>query len=103
MDYATEQKNADQFFSECTSILVSKAHDYANDSDCFLNFRLSAQICKEPVELAFLNHIATKVVRLGELCHGKEPKNESVSDTLHDLANYCCLMSMYLGDNQSQS
>jgi len=38
-------------------------------------------ICKESTELNFLNHIATKVVRLGELCNGKEPKNESIGDT----------------------
>ncbi len=100
MDYKTEESKAGQFFSECTEILTKKAHDYANNDDCFLNFKLSSMICKESTELNFLNHIATKVVRLGELCNGKEPKNESIGDTLQDLANYACLMKLYIDNKE---
>ena len=98
MDYETEKDKATSFFNECLNILTSKAHDYASDGDCFSNFKKIANMMDLKTEQTFLQFISVKVARLVELISGKSPKNESIKDSLLDLANYSCLMSLYLQD-----
>ncbi len=95
MNYETEQRLVGQFYKDCEKTLVGKAHDYAQDNDCFSNFKFIAEICKVPVEKTFLMFLAVKIARLSELI-GKVAKNESKEDTLMDLANYACLYNVYL-------
>jgi hypothetical protein len=45
-----------------------------------------------------MQFMAVKFARLKELLSGKEAKNESITDTLTDLANYADLMNIYLND-----
>ena len=44
---------------------------------------------------SFILAITVKLARLVELCD-KAAKNESIEDTLKDLANYACLLSLYI-------
>jgi hypothetical protein len=45
--------------------------------------------------LIVLNLIATKVARLGVLLNSNDkPKNESINDSIMDLANYAMLLAM---------
>lgn len=82
------------------SILLSKGNDYAN-SDRLSNFKLSGKICGLNAELNCLSLIATKVARLGVLLNtSSKPNNESIQDSILDLANYALLLSMILEDNQ---
>lgn len=77
--------------------MLAKGDDYAN-TDRLSNFKLAGNICGFNAELNCLNLIATKVARLGVLLQGKEPKNESVTDSLIDLANYAVLLDMIRAD-----
>ena len=99
MNYDQEKTAATEFFSTCIDTLTSKAHDYAQNDDCFSNFKKIANLCDGDVEDVFLTFIAVKVARLAELLNSnKEAKNESIKDTLMDLSNYSCLMSIYRED-----
>ena len=93
-------------FAEITeqmkSIMFAKGNDYAND-DRLSNFKLAGNISGLSPELNCLSLIATKVARLGVLLNNdKTPNNESVNDSLLDLANYTVLLTMLLKDKESK-
>jgi hypothetical protein len=89
----TEQQEKElQFFQEAMKrIILSKRHDYAG-SDVLSNFKKAGSICNLTPEQNCLSLIATKVARLGELLSDKKPNNESIEDTIIDLANYSFLL-----------
>ena len=72
--------------------MIGKGNDYANE-DRLSNFKLAGSICGLTPEQNCLSLIATKVARLGVLLGGKEPSNESIDDSLLDLANYAVLLA----------
>lgn len=79
-------------------ILLSKGDDYAN-TDRLSNFKLAGNVSGLNAKLNCLSLIATKVARLGVLLNSnKEPNNESVQDSVLDLANYAVLLSMILSE-----
>jgi len=84
--------------SNMTVILGEKREDYARgDDDPFVNFKETAEITSStPVKVA-LTMAAVKLSRLNHLLDSTEPVNESVEDSLLDLANYATLaFAMYL-------
>ena len=95
MNHETENEQAIKFFTECMNILKSKANDYANSGDCFSNFKKIANMTDLSVKKVFEVFLSVKMARINELFKGKTPKNESIDDTLKDLANYACLLSIY--------
>jgi hypothetical protein len=101
------KKEQEQFFDEFTSkmksIMVGKGDDYANE-DRLSNFKYSGSIVGTGKDgrLACLQLIAIKVARLGTLINSKEgAKNESIDDSMLDLANYSVLLAM-LQSEQSE-
>lgn len=93
-------------FTEITekmkSILLSKGNDYANE-DRLSNFKLAGKISGLTAELNCLSLIATKVARLGVLLNSvSKPNNESIQDSILDLANYALLLSMILEDKEDE-
>lgn len=87
------------FTEEMRQILLKKGNDYANPN-APSNFELAGAICGLSAELNCLSLIATKVARLGVLLHGKEPKNESIHDSILDLANYTFLLSTIIKNKE---
>ena len=91
-----------ELFNEITekmrNTLLNKGDDYAN-TDRLSNFKLAGGISGGNAKINCLNLIATKVARLGVLLNSKDaPKNESIDDSVLDLANYAILLSMILND-----
>lgn len=83
-------------------IMLRKGDDYANE-DRLSNFKLAGTISGLNAELNCLSLIATKVARLGVLLNTTgEPNNESVEDSLIDLANYSLLLRMILIDKRPE-
>ena len=82
------------------SILLKKSQDYAN-KDVLSNFKLAGNICGISPEKNCLSLIATKVARLGVLLNGKTPKNESIKDSILDLANYTVLLNMLVIESEN--
>jgi len=96
-----QEKHFNQMTEQMRTILLSKGDDYAN-TDRLSNFKLAGSISGLNAELNCLSLISTKVARLGVLLNSdKTPNNESVLDSVLDLANYSILLSMILKDKQN--
>jgi len=103
MNLETQQKHFTEITEQMKSIMFSKGNDYANE-DRLSNFKLAGQIAGLTPELNCLSLIATKVARLGVLLNNNNtPNNESIQDSVLDLANYSLLLSMLLKDKESKS
>lgn len=88
------------FTGEMKKTLFSKGDDYANE-DRLSNFKLAGAIAGGDAKTNCLNLIATKVARLGVLINtDKEPNNESIDDSILDLANYAILLSMIINEKK---
>ena len=93
-----QEAHFEEMTQKMKQILLSKGDDYAN-TDRLSNFKLAGGISGLNAELNCLSLISTKVARLGVLLSSdKTPKNESVQDSVLDLANYAILLSMILED-----
>lgn len=98
MNIETQEKVFNETVEQMRNIMFKKGNDYANE-DRLSNFKLAGTIAGLNAELNCLSLIATKVARLGVLLNTKgEPNNESVEDSLIDLANYAVLLRMILKD-----
>ena len=78
-------------------VLKNKANDYAN-TDVFSNFMKTAAIVGLEPDKVFQMLLAVKLCRIVELTSGKEAKNESLDDTMLDMANYAKLYRAYLSE-----
>ena len=84
----------DEYINKMRDVLLNKGDDYAN-ADRLSNFKMAGQIAGGNAQLNCLNLIATKVARLGVLLNSNDkPKNESINDSIMDLANYALLLAM---------
>jgi len=83
-----------------------KNEDYAYPSNPFSNFDVSTyglSLFKNTRDQSFVWPIFTKLARLSTLLNsGKAPNNESISDTLVDIANYVILWKCDI-NNRNQS
>jgi hypothetical protein len=91
------------FHKECTErmhkITLAKNADYTGSGDDpFANFRIVELIGVCSAEQGILTRISDKLARLSSFCQRGElsVKDESVEDSLLDLANYTILMAGYL-------
>ena len=102
MTLETQQKHFAEITEQMKSIMFAKGNDYAN-KDRLSNFKLAGNISGLTPELNCLSLIATKVARLGVLLNSdKTPNNESINDSLLDLANYTVLLTMLLKDKEGK-
>lgn len=93
-----QEKHFDALVGQMREILLKKGNDYAN-IDRLSNFKLAGSISGLNAELNCLSLISTKVARLGVLLNSKnKPNNESIQDSVLDLANYSILLSMILSE-----
>lgn len=98
MTRTEQEKHISQFFDRMRSVILSKGNDYANE-DRLSNFKLAGAICGLTAEQNCLSLIATKVARLGVLLKSDTPaENESIEDSLIDLANYAVLLDQIRKD-----
>ena len=85
---------------EMRAIHERKNQDYASDQNPYSNFEFAGMIAamfSDPVDISFAGLIGVKVARLAELRgKGKQPQNESIDDTMLDLAVYAALWASYV-------
>ena len=88
-------------YETCLSIMKKKNNDYSHgDDDALRNFKAISRVGLDP-KWAFLNHLTTKITRIGNLLqYESKVKDESIEDTLRDLANYSILLMAYLKDTK---
>lgn len=97
MDKKSQIESFDRLVERQREVMLSKGDDYAN-TDRLSNFKSAAYICGLTTAQHCLAMIATKVARLGVLLDPKAgtPRNESIQDSVLDLANYAQLLNMIL-------
>lgn len=97
-----QEKHFEGFVTSMREVLLKKGNDYANTKiDVLSNFKLAGSIVGLNAEMNCLSMIATKVARLGVLLNSEsKPNNESVRDSVLDLANYAVLLDMILSDKE---
>jgi hypothetical protein len=79
------------------AIMQAKNHDYAGDGDAFKNFKLVEFLGGATVEQGFVTRLSDKLSRIATLIHSEaKVKDEKITDTLRDMANYSILMLCYL-------
>lgn len=99
MDIKKQLDHIDQFTNKMKLLISSKGDDYAG-TDRLLNFKVAGNICNISPEINCLSLIATKVARLGNLLQNNvDPQNESIRDSIIDLANYAALLDMLVSEN----
>lgn len=89
---------AEQFFKDCLEISRKKNADYTGGTDDpFSNFS-SIEVLEIPTEIGFLTRMMDKMKRVSSFVKNGElqVKDESVIDSLNDLANYCSLFAGYI-------
>lgn len=89
---------AQNFFDKCLEISKKKNADYTGkDNDPFANFQ-SVNVLGISTEHGFLTRMMDKMKRIASFVENGElqVKDESVIDTLRDLANYSCLLAGYI-------
>lgn len=102
MNLEQQEQYFDKMVIEMRTIMLNKGNDYSN-SDRISNFKLAGSICGLTPELNCLSLIATKVARLGVLLKNEsKPNNESIQDSILDLANYAVLLSMITADKPEE-
>jgi len=94
-----QTEHLEAFTKRMSEVLLSKGDDYAN-TDRLSNFKLAGSICGLSPAQNCLSLIATKVARLGVLLKSEtEPNNESIRDSILDLANYASLLDMIVHES----
>lgn len=99
-----------KFHAECCEKMIAttkaKNADYTGGSaDPFANFQQVGHIVQLPqvVEIGFVTRMSDKFSRIGSFVTKGilQVKDESVEDTLIDMANYCILFAGYLRSKRS--
>lgn len=93
-------KFAEEFVEEMLSISKKKNEDYSSGTDPFRNFK---SVGDEWVEIGFYTRMSDKMSRLKSFIERGElsVENESIKDTLVDLANYACLLAGYIKSKET--
>lgn len=107
MNKAEYIKFHESFCEQMVATTKKKNHDYTGGSESpFSNFEQIGNLVSvesvDVVAIGFMTRMSDKMSRVGSFLSKGELliKDESVSDTLLDLANYCALFSGYLLANQ---
>lgn len=101
MNLIQQEAYFDTMVNSMRDTMLKKGNDYSN-VDRLSNFKLSGAIVGSTPEQTCLTLIAIKVSRLGILLNtNSKPNNESIQDTLLDLANYTILLGMIIQDSKN--
>ena len=89
---------SEEFFKNCLETSKKKNADYCGvTEDPFANFK-AVETLGISTEVGFLTRMMDKMKRISSFVEQGQlqVKDESVTDTLQDLANYSCLLAGYI-------
>lgn len=91
-------------------ILGSKGNDYADMTDILKNFKEVAEICRIlniDSRSLYGTHLFYIILKLQRLCNlltvDKDPKHESIEDTITDFRNYLALLNCSIQENNNNN
>lgn len=83
-------------YDQNIEIAIKKNQDYANNDEPFANFE-ACEAFGVPTEIGFMTRMTDKLCRVGNLLTREAAVvDESIFDTLSDLANYAMLLRVWL-------
>lgn len=89
-------KRLQELYNNNIEISRKKNSDYAGPSDPFANFR-ACEMIGIPAEQGIIVRLTDKLMRVSNLLkRPTEVSDESILDTLSDLANYAMILRVYL-------
>lgn len=96
-----------ELYKNNVEISRKKNADYANDADPFQNFR-ACEVYGISPEKAIIVRMSDKLIRASNLLERPaKVKDESICDTLSDLANYAMILRVFIenknGNNKAGS
>jgi hypothetical protein len=97
---------AEKFYAKNIEISKAKNADYTgNNADPFANFANVGSCGGATPEQGFLVRMTDKMMRISSFVKlgNLQVKDESVTDTLRDLANYACLLAGYIESKKVKS
>lgn len=98
-------ESAEQIFDQMLDTMKAKNADYAGNGDPYKNFELVEYLGVCSAETGILVRMCDKVSRIATLIGENKDgqvKDESVQDTLKDLANYSVILTSYMKDKKTQ-
>jgi hypothetical protein len=93
----------EELCKKMVEITKKKNNDYSRNDDPFANFKV-VEAYNIPVEVGFLTRMSDKMSRLSNYASGQDLKvtDESIEDTLLDLANYSLLCLGYIKSKKAK-
>lgn len=90
-------KRIEEIYGSSLEIAKRKNHDYAGEGNPFKNFGLCESVGICSTEKGILVRMTDKLQRISNLIDkDAQVKDESILDTLQDLANYSIILRVYL-------
>lgn len=103
-DFSAFVQDAERLLNRCVELLRSKASDYADGHDAFINFKTAAQVAGISPEQTLLTLLGMKISRLTQLVgKNKTAKHESSEDTMLDIINYVLLLRGMLQEQRPET
>jgi hypothetical protein len=98
-------KHASEVIKKMKSIMGNKSHDYSEDKDILSNFKMTDVLFGVPAYTGVLIRMSDKVSRIQNITAkgSNKVKDESMQDTLLDLANYSLLFYLCVIDQYDPS
>lgn len=89
---------------EMKKIMIAKNHDYAGELDAFKNFRYCEELGICSTEQGLMVRMSDKMSRISNLLSSDAMvKDEKITDTLQDLANYSIILKCWLETKNDSS
>jgi hypothetical protein len=93
--------NYEKYQAEMFDILKRKNSDYAGESDSYRNFKFCETLGICSVEEGIMVRISDKMTRICNLLkQDAKVKDETIKDTLLDMANYSMILASYIEDKK---
>lgn len=98
MNIEEQTQHFEKFVAQQKELFFLKGSDYSNE-DRLSNFKLAGNIIGQTPRMVALTMISLKLSRLGVLLNSENPpNNESIRDSLIDMANYTILLDQILSE-----
>lgn len=102
MDQKTFLTRFQSILNEMFILVKKKNSDYASPYDAFLTFRSVEELDITSVEIGLLTRMTDKLTRIGQLIK-RDAENEPLEDSLIDLAVYCLILMVWLGQKNERT
>jgi len=97
-------ENYEKYQKQMHDILKRKNSDYAGTADTYANFMYCEKLGLCSTETGIMVRISDKMTRISNLLkQDAQVKEESIKDTLLDMANYAMILASYIEDKNKKT